>query len=1066
MPIFTRSLKNLLMLSLVVCAVPVVAQQDAARNPEAADSTVTNSARKYSGFKVTGTVVSAVTGLPLPNINISIPDYAAALTDEQGHFRLDVPSFKVTVAVWGQDYQLKQVPLRGLNAITVALHDKPFPSVYESVSLPTGPVTKSQVPFAVTTLNPGGSWEQPLAFADDYLQGKVSGMDVIRRSGTAGQGAAMLLHGFNSLNSSNSPLFVIDGMVYDNHAYGTSLISGHINNPLAHIDVKDIDNITIIKDGAALYGTKGANGVVLVTTAHANELATKIDFAAYGGINFAPKNLPVLNSRDFRLYLSDVLKSSGLSDAQIQGQPYMNDSPDNPEYYRYHSQTNWQDQVLGDSHNQNYYLKVTGGDNIAKYALSMGYLEGNGLIKETNLKRYSTRFNADLNLSPRLTATTSLAFTSSEQDLRNQGLDFNTNPLLTGLVKAPFLRVQQVTDEGIESPNLADTDIFSRSNPASLIDKVKQQDQNYRFFGSVKFNYALHKYGSVNTLIGLTFDRTRENSFIPRLGVMPEELDNAMALSRLGNRVQRYFSIYNDTYYAYQRSWSGGHSLVGMAGFRFNNLKSEEDRAYGYNSPTDDFTSVGTGANALRHLTGDIGEARWLNSYLSANYSWLSKYLLSVNVSVDGSSRFGSQVPDAFTVGGNKLAVLPAVAAGWLISSENFMAALKPLDLLKLRLTYGLSGNDDIGNYTARQYYVSQNLFGAQGTVRGNIANLGIKWETTTKTSVGLDAALFQERLSLTVDVYQNKTTDMLVYEPVPVATGFGYVVSNNGGMQNQGIDISLVNRVIDKALKLDLGLTFSSYRNQITTLPGNRLLTDFAGATMLTEVGKPANQFYGYQTNGIYRTEAEAASTNYSTRLPNGTLAPFRGGDVKFVDLNNDHIIDDQDRTVIGDANPDFLGSLSGSVSWERLSLNALFTFRSGSQVYNAVRANLEALSALQNQTTAALNRWQYDGQDTRMPRAHAGDPLGNARFSDRWIEDGSYIRLRTLSVSYALPVKTAILKNASVYASASNLFTSTKYLGYDPEFSAAGSPLAQGIDIGMEPQARSVHFGVRIGL
>jgi len=1066
MQIFTSSIKNLILLSLVVCSVPALAQQDSTRSEIGTNSAVINQVRKYSGLKVTGTVTNAATGAPLSNINVAIPDYSAALTDESGRFSLDVPSFKVTINISGQDYQLKQVSLQGLNSLTVALHEKPFRSVYESAMLPTGSLSKSQLPYAITSINPAGSWARPIEFTDDYLQGKVIGLDVIRRSGTAGQGSEMILRGFNSLNADNKPLIVVDGTIYDNNSYGSSLISEHLNNPLAHIDIKDIDNITIVKDGAALYGTKGANGVVLITTAHANELATKIDFAAYGGVNFAPEKLPVMNSRDFRLYLSDILKTSGLTDAQIQDLPYMNDSPSNPEYYRYHSETDWQDQVLGSTQNQNYYLKVTGGDNIAKYALSVGFLERDGIVKETSLKRYSTRFNADLNLSPRLTANTSLAFTSSEQALRDQGLDFNINPILASLVKAPFLRIQQVTNEGVESPNLADTDIFNHSNPTSLISKVIEQDQNYRFFGSVKFNYAVNKYASVSSLVGLTFDRVRENIFIPRLGVTPEVLDNSIAYSRLGNRVQRLFSLYNDTYFAYKRSWTGGHTLASSAGFRFQNLKSEEDRAYGYNSPSDDFTSVGTGAAALRYITGDIGKANWLNTYLTANYSYLSKYLLNFNFSVDGSSRFGIEATNALTIGGNKLAVMPAIAAGWLISSENFMANLRVVDLLKLRVSYGLSGNDDIGNYTARQYYVSQNLFGAQGTVRGNIANPGIKWETTRKANLGLDAALFNERLSLTADVYKNNTSDMLVYESVPVATGFAYALSNNGAMQNQGFDLGLFSRLVDKVVKFDVGLNFSKYQNKITQIPGDRMLTDFAGATILTEVGKPAGQFYGYKTEGIFRTEAEADASNLSTRLPNGSLASFQGGDVRFMDLNNDQIIDDQDRMIIGDPNPDFFGSLSGSVIWRKLSLNALFTFRSGNDVYNAVRANLEAFSTTQNQTTAALNRWQFDGQNTNVPRANFGDPLGNARFSDRWIEDGSYIRLRSLSVSYALPVKTAIIKNASVYASGTNLFTASKYLGFDPEFSAAVSPLAQGIDVGMEPQYKSVHLGVRIGL
>ncbi|WP_205499780.1 SusC/RagA family TonB-linked outer membrane protein [Rufibacter psychrotolerans] len=1066
MQIFTQLGRNSLCLIFLVCSFSVWAQNQENGQETGADQVQQEPAQKRSGLKATGTVRHATTGEPLPGINISIPEYSAALTDEKGNFAIEVPSYEATLLLSGQTIQNKQVALKGRQDVQVALHEDAFSSVYETALLPSGSLARNQIPYSVATLNMSGNWAQPFETADNFLQGRVSGVDVTRRSGTPGQGAEMLIRGFSSLNASNRPLIVVDGMVYDDYSYGKSILSQHINNPLSNIDIKDIDNITVIKDGASLYGTKGANGVILITTAHAKELATKIDFAAYGGVNFAPKNLPVMDSRNFRLYLADILKSSGMTDAQIEAQPYMNDDPANPEYARYLSNTNWQDKVLANSTSQNYYMKVTGGDNIAKYALSVGYLENKGIVRETSQQRYSTRFNADLNLTPRLKAVTSLSFTLNEQDLSNQGLDFVTNPILAGLVKAPFLRVQQVTPEGIESPNLADTDVFNRSNPVALINNVQAQDQSYRFFGSAKFMYALTKYSSVNSLIGLTFDKVRENLFIPRLGVASEVLDNAIAFSRLGNRVQRYYSLYNDSYYAYNRSWAGGHSLTGNVGFRYSNIRSEEDRTYGFNSPTDDFTTVGTGESSLRAFTGDIGEAIWLNTYLSADYSWLSKYQLSFNLSVDGSSRFGRQISNAPAIGGNRLAVLPSVAAAWVLSSERFMAGLSNVDLLKVRLSYGLTGNDDIGNYTGRQYYVSRNLLGAQGTIRGNLANPAIKWETNTKLNLGVETALFNERLSVSVDVFQNKTTDMLVYEPVLPASGFDYVLTNNGGMKTRGVDVSAFSRVLDKAFKLDLGLTLSSYRNEITRLPNDRLLTDFAGATILTEVGRPASQFYGYKTNGIYATQADAANANLSTRLSDGSLVPFQAGDVRFVDLNNDNIIDQQDRTIIGDANPDFFGSLSGNLSWKRFSLSALFTFRSGNDIYNAVRANLESGSTTQNQLASVMNRWQFEGQNTSMPRANFGDPLGNNRFSDRWIEDGSYLRLRTISVSYALPVKPGFVKNASVYATANNLFTSSSYLGYDPEFSAAGGPIAQGIDVGMEPLYKSILFGVRVGL
>jgi TonB-linked SusC/RagA family outer membrane protein len=568
-------------------------------------------------------------------------------------------------------------------------------------------------------------------------------------------------------------------------------------------------------------------------------------------------------------------------------------------------------------------------------------------------------------------------------------------------------------------------------------------------------------------LIGLTYDKVRENTFLPRLGVAPEILNNAVAYSTLGSRVQRYRSLYNDTYYSYKRKFTGDHSFEGNIGFRYQDSESEQDRALGYNSPSDDFVTIGFGTNSLRQIGGDIGKWRWLNTYLGMNYAFKSKYLLSFNLSADGSSRFGKNVEDVLNIAGNKYAVMPSAAAAWLISSENFMADLDAVELLKVRVSYGLTGNDDLGNYSARRYYVSQNLLGAQGFIRGNIGNPYLRWETVKKLNAGIDLSLFNERLSFSVDAYRNTTSNMVVYDELQTGAGFDFVVSNGGGMKNEGVEASLNARLVNKSIKWDIGATISSYRNRITSLPGNRgLVTSIGGATVLTEMNGPASQFYGFKTEGVFVSDAEAAAANQRVRTADGSLMTATGGDIRFVDLNDDGIIDDQDRTVIGNPNPDFFGGVNTNLSWKGLSLNALFTFSVGNDLYNGTRAILESVSQPMNQTQNVQNRWHYDGHITDMPKASYGDPLGNSRFSDRWIEKGSYLRLRTVSLSYSLPIKPQFMKYATLYATGNNLFTITKYLGYDPEMSSSGSVLSQGFDTAQEPQFKSVQLGVRIGL
>lgn len=1066
MHVFTRIIKKLLAFHLLMMVSLMLHAQEAEHPGKNKPDSLGTEKPNDKGFKISGSITEAATRKALSGINVSVPGYSAAITDDKGNFTIKVPSYTATLQISGQGYQYKELPLKGRKTVSAALYEESFNSVFDAAVVPEGQKNKTQINYAVSSISPNGAWDRPKESADNYLQGQVSGMNVIRRSGTPGIGADLFIRGFSSLNATNQPLYVVDGVIYDSKNYGGSIIGGHLTNPLADIDIKDIDNITVIKDGASYYGTRGANGVVLITTSHAKELATKIDFAAYGGVNYQPKNIPLLNVSDYRLYLTDILRSSGQTDSQIQAQPYMSDNPANPNYYRYHNNTNWQDQVMSNSYSQNYYLKVTGGDNIAKYALSVGYLNNNGITDNTNLRRYNTRFNADLNLSPKLTANANLAFTSNEQTLKDQGVDFSTNPLLLGLIKSPFLSVNDIADNGLQSPNLAAADIFNVSNPVALIQKGQETNKNYRFFGSVKFNLILSRRLDISSLTGLSYDKNRENTFIPRLGVAADTLSNAVAYSRLGASVARYNSLLNDTWLSYKREFTGGHDLHATIGFRYNRSQTEVDNAEGYNSPTDDFISIGYGVSSLRQLGGDFGKWIWFNGYAALDYKYLNKYFLTVNLATDGSSRFGNEIPGALSINGSKYAVMPSVAAGWLVSSERFMSGVKFIEMLKLRASFGITGNDDIGNYTARQYYVPQNILGTEGLIRGNIANPELQWEKNQKTNLGVDAAFFNERLSLSIDIYHHKTSKMVTYDPVQSAVGMKYIIDNNGGMSTNGIDVSVNSRIINKALKLDAGLNIAAYRNKITALPGNSMLNTYGGATMLTQVGQPVSLFYGYKTNGIYISNAEAAAANNKTPGSDGSLRAFRGGDVRFIDQNGDHIIDDNDRTVIGNPNPDFFGSFSSRLSYKRFSLSAIFSFSVGNDIYNQPRSVIESLSQPFNQAAGIVNRWRFDGQVTNVPRASYGDPLGNSRFSDRWIEDGSYLRLRTLAINYNLPVKPKFLKYATIYATADNLFTLTHYLGYDPEMSATGSPLTQGIDTAPEPQFRSAQLGLRIGL
>lgn len=1072
---FTKPFSLLLFLCLFY-GINALAQQTDSVSVRLADSIArykTDSVKIAKGPKISGVVKDAATGKPVSGINIGVSAYSSAITDDQGRFTINVPDYGAILLISGQNYQKKEVAVKNRTSIPdILLFEDSYNSIYDNAQMPFSNVPLSRQPNAVSTVTTQGAWEtSSLETPDSYLQGKVSGLNVVRRSGTPNIGANLFLRGFNSLYGTNAPLLVVDGMIYDTFHFGKSIISGHITNPYGEIDMHDVSSYTILKDASAgIYGSKGANGVILLSTNNHPDVATKIDFGIFSGYNYMPQSslLPIMQSTDYRTYLSDLLQTSGQTSSQIAALPYMNDDVNSGYYYMYHNNTNWQKQSFANGYNQNYNLRVTGGDNIATYVLSLGYGDNKGISRFTDLTKYSTRFNGNLNITKHLTVNTSLSFVLNQQDLKDQGLSPKTNPIYLGLVKSTLVRQHDVNAQGVESPNLADTDIFGVSNPEAVTLNSQQTNQNYRFFGNFSFKYDFSKYVSAQTLFGVTADKVRESLFIPRLGVANDTLANGqIADSRLGSQVQRLFNVYSDTYVSYNRSFNSNNILSVNLGTRYTRSEAKDNLNLGYNSGIDQLISVDNGDAALRVTGGDLGAYRWLNNYFNANYQLYNKYIFGFNVAADASSRFGTQVPGALSIGGLSYAVLPSASAAWLLSSEKFMSNANFVELLKLRASYGLTGNDDIGNYTARQYYVSQNLLGLEGLTRANYGNPALQWETNKKLDVGLDASFFQERLNITADVYRNTTDHMITQLPLNSISGIVYQLTNSGAMQTKGLEFSVSGRVIDnRNFKWDLGFNISAYRNKITSLPGNSMVNQYAGANILTQVGLPAGMFYGYKTNGVYVTNAQAAAANIQVQTSPNTLVLQQGGDVRFEDVNNDHIIDSKDMQVIGNPNPDYTGGISTQFTYKRISLNALFTFSHGNSIYNYTRRQLESENSTQNQTLAILQRWRTDGQQTNIPRASYGDPSGNSSFSDRWIEDGSYLRLRTLSVSYDVPLKYKFVKYIKIYATGSNLLTFTKYMGYDPEFAVNENILLQGIDTTLEPQFKTIQLGLRIGI
>jgi len=1056
-----RYLKILLIASVLLGSLAVAAQES-----------TTTTKMVLNGF-----VFDAVTKQPVPGASVGIVGVTSTFTDEKGAFGLHKMAENASLLVKATGYATQVIPIKQQKTFTIYLSDASLMTSNQDLIMPFETIDEIRNTASVSTFDGASFKQRGVASSEELLQG-ASGLNTIARSGAVGSGANFYIRGFNSMNTNTQPLIVVDGMPFDNEAYGTSLIGGNITTPLSYTEAKDIENVTVIKDGTALYGSKGSNGVILITTIRPKEMTTKINFHAYMGANLAPtQRYQMLKAGEYRSYLNDMLQSSGkYNQTELQDLPYFNTVKPyqekwgwegNTDYYRYHQESDWQDVIFRNSMSNNYYIDIKGGDDVAVFALSLGFMNHQGIVTGTDFSRYTARFNSQYTMSREFTLTANMSFNYGEKNLKDEG-NVTTNPLMIALTKAPFMTTYFYDETNVQSATLEDADVLGVSNPWVAVNNTVAKSKNYRFYTTITPEYKLNKELKLVANIGLTTDKTTEITFYPMKGMSYADHLLGPVTNMMGRRSLRYFQIYTDGYLDYTHKFATDNELKLRGGFRYEYSTIEEDWSKGYNSSTDDMKSVGSGDPDYARAGGLLGDSRWLSYYANAGYNLYNRYFLNASASLDGSSRYGADAPGLVKMFNTPFAGFGSVSAAWLISSEPFVDMPEWFDLAKLRVSYGTSGNNDIGDYAAQKYYTSAPFYKQYGVVRGNVSNTKLQWESAVKRNIGFDASFLKDRLQLTLDLYSNTTNNLLCSRQLASDVGLYNYWDNNGTLSNKGAEASVQGRILNGSVKWDAGMSVSKNKNILSKYGDTRTLTNFEGGTILTQVGNPIALFYGYKTDGIYKTDAEAAAAGLTTLTSNGTVYSYTGGDIRFVNTDHsDNVINAKDMTVIGDPNPDFFGSFNTSVKWKRFTASALLTYSVGGDVYNVVRKNLESMTGTSNQTAAVNNRWRADNQNATMPKATWGDPAGNSRFSDRWIEDGSYAKLKTLTVSYQLPiVNMPVIRNAEVYVTGNNLLTFTKYLGYDPEFNISQNPLYYGIDTGLTPQSASVLFGVRIGL
>lgn len=1059
---------------------PVLAQSD---DDDAVQDSTATEVEAVKAITVTGKVLSAADGKPLQNIGVRIQGESGSTeTAADGTFTIGATQMNAYLELTYPGYRTTTIFLNGRTNLTVHLEPTDHPSNLDVIKLTTGDFEKRYVAQASSTINEDKLQYRAITSPEYYMQGELAGVNVTAFNGAPGAGADIVLRAKNSIYGGSKPLYIVDGMEISQ--FDISVSDGSIISPLIAISPNDIEHITFLKDAAAkaIYGSRGANGVIVIETFKGKKGSSQIDFTAtLGSSDLRKSTLPMMTGDEHRQYMLEMGLSQydgNLGDLINNfGTALFNDPSNKDVYQKYNNNTDWIKETQQKGFYQDYHFRMRGGDDVAKYAFAVGYLDNKGIIVGTGMNRLSARFNLDYNITDKLLFGSSLAFAQINMDQTHQ-VNSQYNPLLLSMKKSPITTPYIQDIYGNNTPVLEDQDVFGLynlvgdgstgefnglNNPKAITNGAYSNEYlSNAISGRVFLNYT-HKDLDFNLSVGLDNRTEQTNIFIPERGF-------ATDVDRYRTSVQGYFdNLLVDAQFsvAYAKRFNYVHDFSAKAGLQYmdNNLKYRYGRAY--NNGNDNFTLVGQGTLDSISSRSDIW--RLFGAYATANYVYYDRYILNGTVRVDGSSRFGAKT---------KAAVFPAIAAAWRIDQENFLKDNAVINEWKLRASYGLSGNDNIGNYYAKLLYQPANYKELGGFAIKNLANEKLKPEINRELEVGMDFGLLSNKIALTVDYFNTVNSNMIVYNNVKQVSGMQGAYMNVGENTNQGLEAGLNFHFQTGAVKYDIGGTFALVKSEVTKMPSATpyIENTYGIFTARAQEGYALGSYYGFQTEGVYKDAQDLISPYTGKPIVNGkseynqnTYAPFEAGDVKFVDQNKDGVINDKDKVFLGDPNPDFFGSVRGQIRYKGLSVSALVDYQIGRDIVNGLRYQLESQSDYANQTVAVNRRWKQAGDVTDMPRLSYGDPTGNNRFSDRWIEDGSFLRLRNVTISYDLPeswVKKAYLQKVTIFVTGENLLTWTKYTGLDPEFNSLNDGLLYGVDAGSMPVSRSYSAGIRIGL
>ena len=1044
---------------------------------------------KFATTMLHGVVVDQVSKKPLAGIQLKVLGYDrySAMTGADGKFTIKVPEFATTLFVHSPSFMSQQVAINAKDSekdIQVFMMQEKFRPMYTE-----GTTYTAQAGFDAEA--------KDVTIESDIEN--ILGADVrtVTRSAAPGIGATMFVRGLSSINANAQPLIVVDGVEQDMQQNRLSLHSGQINNILANIAPEDIASVKVLKNATALYGARGGNGVILITTKRGKSMATRIDANISAGVSLVPQLPTMMNASQYRNYATEILGTVPENinrDTPISFR-FLNDDPNNYYYHTYHNDTDWTDYVYDTAMTQNYNINVQGGDDIGMYNLSVGYVKAESTAKNNDFDRMNVRFNTDINILYNLNTKFDISISRTNSKVFDDGAmeDLSagaiTSPTFLSLIKAPIVSPYQYNAiiGGFTSLLCDYDDIYSQlgsgyglANPVAILNNAngdnKNKAENTYFNVRVEPTWTINNSLSLTSMFSYTLDRNSQRYHRPFVGVPSFEISNlGTVTSMAASLFSKEINVVSDTHIDWKHQY-GKHNLAAFGGFKYtyfsfddNNLKTE------YNSTTNDKNPALSASSGYQHIKGNNDVWKNLQWYGNIDYNYMNRYFATVSLSAEANSRFGAKSGD-LDLCGVAWALFPSVQLGWVMTNESWFPRDLGVNYLRVNAGYDMSGNDDISNYAARTSLSAVRFnYNAIGLQLTNIGNDEIKWETNHKLNVGLQAYMLNNRLGVDFNYYVNKTKDLLTLQTFknPIG-GINNYWTNGGEIKNEGFELSVTAKpVVTHKWNVEVGASVGHYANKVTKLPdGDYTSSVYGDNNILTSVGNPVGLFYGYKTAGVFATDAEAKAAGKDGYLymedNAGIRNDFKAGDVHFIDQNNDGKISELDKVVIGDPNPDIYGNIFATINYKNLTLTMGWNYSLGNDVYNYQRSILNSGSTFYNQQVAEVAHWRYEGQQTDYPRLAYGDPMGNNRFSDRWIEDGSYLRLKTLNLSYKVPVPGSWtwLQGLTVWAQANNLLTFTKYLGSDPEFSIGNGVLYQGIDCGNIAQGRSFQCGVKINL